>query len=83
MYHWEEAGINLHVVPNATAFVYDDRDTDRFQFSTTNDQAGLFQEFFSRRTDPRDLTRMKYGDFGMHVNATSTASAELAETKAQ
>lgn len=83
MYFWEAKGFNIAMVPSPTAFVYDERDPDRFYWTTTNDWAGLFQEWFARRTDTRDITRMKYNDIGMAVRAGAAASAELAETKAQ
>jgi hypothetical protein len=83
MYHSEAMGINIAVVPSPTAFVADTRDPDRWEFASTNDWAGLWQEWFARRTDPRDITLFKYNDIAMHVNADGGASAELAETKCQ
>ena len=83
MYHSETMGINFAVIPSSTAFVYDERDPDRLKFASTNDHAGLFQEWFSRRTDPRDIAAMKYADIGMHVTSDSSASNELLDSKAE
>jgi hypothetical protein len=83
MWHWEAKGLNLAMVGGDSPFVYDEQDPDRFYWTMTNDWAGLFQEWFARRTDIRDITRLKYNDIGMAVRNAAAASAELAETKAQ
>lgn len=83
MHHWEFAGVNIAIPAGSTAFVSDEQDPDRLWLTLTNDWAGLFQEFFARRSDPRDMTKMKYADIGVAVRSAASASAELAETKAQ
>lgn len=83
MHYVPQWGCYLHVVGGSTLFVSTPEQPDRFTWSTTNDHAGLFQEWFSRVSDPQDFTRTRYCNLQIPMPASGSASAELAETKAQ
>jgi hypothetical protein len=83
MHHVAAWGINVAILAGSTAFVHDDRRTDTFRVATTNDWAGLYGEWFGRMSDSRDILRQKYADIHVCLPASSSASNEFLESKAQ
>jgi len=75
-------GCYVHFVGSAVMAVSTPDNPDRWKWATTNDHAGLFQEWFSRVSDPQDFTRTRYCNLQIPMPA-DTDSAELAESKAQ
>jgi hypothetical protein len=80
MEYWPQAGINLAVVPGSKAFVAHEEQPDRFSFSTANNWAGAFQQFFARMTDPRDPVQTPYPSLQVALPSASVASAQFNET---
>ena len=76
-------GCYIHFTGSSTPCVSTPHNPDRWKWSTTNDHAGLFQEWFSRKSDPQEFQRTKYCDIQMPLPADSPASADCAESKAQ
>lgn len=83
MHYIPAFGINVAIIAGSTAFVYHHEDSERFHWSTTNDWAGLWQEWFARTTDQRDPNAIRYSNLQVALPSDPTASGAFAESKAQ
>jgi len=82
MYFWEDAGINISVVPGSTASRADDQRPDWYIFSSTNDKAGRFNAFMGLRTDSKDPKPRVYPDIQISLPHSGAPSAQYLESKA-
>lgn len=83
MHYIPAFGQNVAIIAGSTAFVYHHEDSERFIWTSSNDWAGLFQEWFARTTDQRDPNAVRYANLQVALPSDPTASSEFAESKAQ